>query len=161
MTILWEHKGLLQFETGRCAESVVGRHRGHAQANNFDGSMTVQNANEPGTPSVPDVRIRLHDAARLLRDSQSIDPEVRRVLADLVDELGQAFETPGVPPAEVAHLAEVTAHLTEALHQGHDRGQLEQLRNRMKELVLQAETRAPTAFHLVESLINALANIGI
>jgi hypothetical protein len=118
-------------------------------------------ADAPGTPSLPDVRARLHDAARLLRDPIAIDPDVRRALADLVDELGQALASPNVPQAEVARLAEVTAHLTEALHQGHDRGLLEQARNRMKDLLLQAETRTPTAVHLVENLINALANIGI
>jgi Domain of unknown function (DUF4404) len=123
--------------------------------------MTMPNADAPDTPSLPDIRARLHDASQLLRNPMPIDPDVRRALADLVDELGQALESPNVPPAEVARLAAHTAQLTEALHQGHDRGLLEQARIRMKDLALQVETRSPTAVHLVENLINALANIGI
>lgn len=121
----------------------------------------MPHADAPESFSLPDVRVRLHDAAQLLRNPKSIDPDVRRALADLVDELGKALDTPDVPPAEVARLAAYAAQLTEALHHERDRGFLEQAQDRMRNLALQVETRTPTAVHLVENLINALANIGI
>ena len=121
----------------------------------------MNNPGDPSTPSVPDTRSRLQAAARVLRETNSIDSEVHRALSDLVNELDRASQTPTVPPAEVAHLADVTAHLTEALHHGHDRGVLEHVRARLQEMALQVETRAPTTVHVVERLINALANIGI
>ena len=66
-------------------------------------------------PAVPDVQVRLQEVARLLRQTGSIDPESKRVLAELVDELSKALTTAAVPPAEVTHLAESTVHLAEAL----------------------------------------------
>lgn len=121
----------------------------------------MNNANESDTSSLPDARNRLREAARLLRKPKPIDPEVRRALVDLVEELGRALDTPTVPPAELARLAEVTANLTEALHHKFDPGITEELRSPLQEMLLQAETRAPTIVHIVERLITALANIGI
>ncbi len=115
----------------------------------------------PATPSVTEVRTRLHDAARLVRDSDSLDPDVRRSLAELMDELGRALEAPDAPPAEVARLAEGAAHLAESLHRGHDRGLPEGTRGRLEQLVLDAEARAPVAVGLARRLIDALANLGI
>ena len=116
---------------------------------------------ESRTPSVPEVRARLQDAARMLRESAALCPDVQGALAELLDELGRALEAPDAPPAEVARLAEGTAHLAEALHRGHDRGLLERARDRLEGLVLQAEARAPTTVGLAERVIDALANIGI
>ena len=123
--------------------------------------MIMPDTPEPGTPSVPEVRNRLQGAARMLRESASLDPDVRRALAELLDELGRALEAPDAPPAEVARLAEGTAHLAESLQRGHDRGLLERARERLEELLLQAETRAPNAVGLTQRLIDALANLGI
>ncbi len=114
-----------------------------------------------GTPPAPTIRDSLRVTAQLLRDPTPIDPKVRRALADLVDELSAKLDAPDTPPAEVARLAEVTAHLADALHHGHERGILEDARDGLKEMMLQAETRAPTAVHLVENVVNALASIGI
>ncbi|MFO0810046.1 MAG: DUF4404 family protein [Gemmataceae bacterium] len=114
-----------------------------------------------GRPSAPEVRSRLLDTARLLRDSATIHPDVRGPLAELLDELGRALEAPDAPPAEVSRLAEGVAHLTEALHHGHDQGVLEAARDRLEGLVVQAEARAPTTVGLLQRVIDALSNFGI
>jgi hypothetical protein len=40
----------------------------------------------PGTPSVTEIQARLHEVAGLLRDTRSMDPQSRQVLAELVRE---------------------------------------------------------------------------
>ena len=116
----------------------------------------------PSTPADAVVRARLRDAARTARESPSLGPEVRTALADLLDELSQAVEAPGRTPAEVAHLAETTAHLTDALHHaGHDRGVIAAARDRLGALLVRAESQAPTAVGLARQLTDALARMGI
>src|SRR5260370_24571593 len=68
------------------------------------------------TTPLPEIQARLHDVARLLRESDKVDPSSRQILAELVDELGEALRSSQVPPEEVAQLAGTTAHLAEALH---------------------------------------------
>jgi hypothetical protein len=97
----------------------------------------------------------------MLRDSTALDPEARRALADLLDEMGRALESPDAPPAEVARLADGAARLAESLRHGHDRGLSEKARDRLEGLILQAAARAPTAVGLARRLIDALANLGI
>jgi hypothetical protein len=116
---------------------------------------------ELGTPSVPEVRTRLGDAARLLRGSAALDPGVRGALAEFLDELGRALEAPAAPPAEVARLAEGAAHLAESLRQGHDRTLVATARDRLAALARHAEARAPTAVGLAWRLVDALAGAGI
>ena len=86
---------------------------------------------ESSTPSVPDIQSRLRTVARTLRQSRSVDAESQRVLAELVDELSAALQTASVPPAEVARLADSTAHLAESLHHHHDTGMLGRARERL------------------------------
>jgi hypothetical protein len=113
------------------------------------------------SPSVPEVRARLQDAARKVRESDSLDPNVRQSLSDLMDELGRALDSSQTPPAEVARLADGTAHLAESLERGHDRGLVETARERLRQLIIDAETRAPVAVTLAERMIDALAKLGI
>jgi hypothetical protein len=112
-------------------------------------------------PSVTEVQERLHEVARLLRESRSLDPQSQRVLAELVDELSTTLQAGAVPPAEVAHLAESTAHLAESLHHQHDTGVLGKARERLEGAVLQAEVHAPVAVGLARRVLDMLANIGI
>lgn len=121
----------------------------------------MPNSSESGKPSVAEVRKRLHDVAQMLRESSSLDPEVHRALAELLDELSTALEAPTAPPEEVARLAETAAHLADSLQRQHDRGLLEKARDRLREAMLEAETHAPIAVGLARSLTQALANIGI
>jgi hypothetical protein len=115
----------------------------------------------PNPPSVQEVAARLHDVAREVRRSRSLDSHSQRVLAELVEELSQALAEPNVPPAEVARLAESTAQLAESLHRQHDRGLLERARDGLEGAVIEAESHAPTAVGLARRLLDALGNIGI
>lgn len=116
---------------------------------------------ESGPPSVPEVRARLHDVAKMLRESQTLDPQVQSSLAELLDELSTALEAPSAPPAEVARLADTTTHLAASLQQPHDRGLLERARNSFEGAIIEAEVHAPIAVGLARGLLDALANIGI
>jgi Domain of unknown function (DUF4404) len=116
---------------------------------------------ETKPPSVAEIRTRLHEVARMVRQSRTIAPESQRVLAELVDELGAALQGTDVPPEEVARLAESTAHVADSLHQQHDEGLLARARDRLEESVLRAEASSPVAVGLARRLLDMLANIGI
>jgi hypothetical protein len=116
---------------------------------------------QSNVPSLAELQARLHDVTRLLRDSTSLDPETRGVLAELVDELTAALQASNAPPAGVAQLAASAAHLAEALHHQQDQGLLAKARDRLGVAVLQAEAHAPLAAGVARRLLDALANIGI
>jgi hypothetical protein len=120
-------------------------------------------ADEPNSnaPSLADVQARLHDVARELRDSPVVDPESQRTLAELVDELTTLLASANVPLAEVARLAEGTAHLAESLHQRRNPGLLGNARGRLEQAIVDAETHAPLAAGLARQFLDALANLGI
>jgi hypothetical protein len=113
------------------------------------------------TPSVADVQRRLHDVAVTLRESTTVDPESRRVLAELVEELSRTLNSGNVPPSEVAHLAERTAHLAESLHHQQDLTIVGRAREGLEGAVVRAEAQAPVAVGLARRVLDALANIGI
>jgi hypothetical protein len=106
------------------------------------------------------VQASLHVVAELLRNPRPLTPEVRAALADLLDEFGGSLAPTAVPPAEVQHLAESTAHLARALGRK-DPGYLASARDRLEQAVLAAEAQAPAAADLARRLLDALANIGI
>jgi hypothetical protein len=115
----------------------------------------------PGSaPGPSPAQACLHVIAELLRNPRPLTPEVRTALADLLDEFGGSLAPAAVPPAEVQHLAESTAHLARALHKK-DPGYLASARDRLEQAVLAAEAQAPTAANLARRLLDALANIGI
>jgi hypothetical protein len=104
---------------------------------------------------------RLRDVASMLRQGGAIDPESRRALAALVDELRKALDDQNVPPAEVARLAASTAHLTEALHQRKETGLLAKAREGLELAALEAEAHVPFLVGLARRVVDALAGIGI
>jgi hypothetical protein len=110
---------------------------------------------------VPEVQGRLHEVARLLRASGSLDAASQRALAELVDELSQSLQAGTVPAAEITQLSDSTAHLAEALHHQHDTGIVSKARERLEGAVVHAETHAPVAVGLARRVLDALANIGI
>jgi 2-methylcitrate dehydratase PrpD len=116
---------------------------------------------ETKTPSVQEVQAKLHEVARILQKSTSLDAEAQQILAELVDELGVALQASNTPPAEVARLAASAAHLAEALHHQRDQGFLGKARDRLGAAVLQAEAKAPVPAGLARRLLDVLANIGI
>jgi hypothetical protein len=113
------------------------------------------------TPSLPDLQARLHGVAQLLREPRPLDADSRQALAELVDELGKALQSGQVPSAEVAVLAETTAHLAEALHQQPPAPHVAGLRERFEDALIAAETRAPFVAGLARRLLDTLSNIGI
>ncbi len=116
---------------------------------------------QSNTPSVPEVQARLHEVAKLLRQSSSLDTASQRALSELVSELGKSLAGAQLPAEEVAHLADSTAHLAEALHHEHDRGLLGKARDRLEGAVINAEAHAPNAVGLARRFLDALANLGI
>jgi hypothetical protein len=113
------------------------------------------------TTPAPDIQKRLHEVARLLRESRTVDPGSRQILAELVEELSRTLQSSHAAPEELAQLAGTTAQLAEALHRKHDTGWLGQTRDRFEEAVARAEARAPVAVGIGRRLLDALANIGI
>ena len=113
------------------------------------------------TSSVSEVQTRLHEVARMLGASSSLDPEARRVLAELVEELSTSLKESNAPPAEVSRLADSAARLAEALHHQNDQGILANAQDSLGAAMVQAETRAPVAAGLARRLLDVLANIGI
>lgn len=118
-------------------------------------------APELNVASASVVRSRLLEAAGMVRDSDTLDPTIRQSLFELLDELSRALESPEAPPAELARLAEGAAHLAESLHQGHSHSLLRTARDRLSSLLVQAETRAPTAVGMARRLMDGLADLGI
>jgi len=106
------------------------------------------------------VRARLLEVVPLLREARHIEPEARRALADLVDELIRVMD-PNAPAAQAAHLAESSTHLAEALHREHHHGLLASAKERLEEAAARAEAEAPVATGLARRLIDTLANLGI
>lgn len=106
-------------------------------------------------------RADLQEVAKLLRDSDHLGPEAQEALVELVDELVGALASGRPAPAEAEHLADLTVHLLDALHQRHDRTMLTAARTRLEEALNRAEARAPIAVNLAWRLLDALAGIGI
>jgi hypothetical protein len=104
---------------------------------------------------------RLHDLARKLREAPPLGREAQRALAELIDELGNAAGGVELPPTEVTHLAESTAHLVDALNRPHEPGGLTAARARLEKAILGTEARAPVVAGVARRVLDALANLGI
>lgn len=112
-------------------------------------------------PATTGVQTCLHAIAEILRDPRPLSHEIRTVLADLVDELGQHLALATLPPAEVAHLAESIALLARAVHRQEAPGLLAAARDRVEAALLAAESNAPLIAGLARRLLDTLADIGI
>src|SRR2546423_1545238 len=123
----------------------------------LSGGSTMSETPESSPPAVPQIQARLQDVARLLRQTGSLDPESQHTLAELVDELSKTLDAAHMPPTEVTHLAESTAHLAESLHHRRERGLLGAARDRLERAVGNAEANAPVAVGLARRLLDALA----
>lgn len=112
-------------------------------------------------PTRSEVQAHLHAIARLLRQSEHLTAEAQQALAELVDELGNALDSPALPNTEMADLTQSTAELVQALHQRHDTGVLATARDRLEQAIVGAETKAPVAADLARRLVETLSGIGI
>jgi hypothetical protein len=117
---------------------------------------------QPGSPGIPpEVQASLQAVSKLLRAAHHLGPDAQRTLADLIEELGRAVGASRATPEELAHLADSTAKLAEAVHHQHDEGVLAAARDRLEEAVIGAEARAPVVAGVARRLLDALSNIGI
>jgi hypothetical protein len=103
----------------------------------------------------------LHAVAELLRHADRLTPEAQALLADLVDELGNALQSPHVPDREVAGLTESAAQLAQAVHEKHEPSVLEAAEDRLERAVINVESKAPALANLTRQLAEMLSNLGI
>ena len=118
---------------------------------------------EPATPSpemTSPARETLLKLAPLLREAHHIEPEVQKILADLVDELVRMVD-PTAPSVQTEHLAETSTHLIQALHRKHHVGLLTAAEERLEEAAARAEAEAPVATGIARRLLDTLAGLGI
>jgi hypothetical protein len=114
-----------------------------------------------GSSLPPSVQASLHAVAEVLRDPHPLSAEAREALAALMDELGNLLAAPTAPPEAVAHLADSTAHLAQAVHRRADEGRLAAARDRLEQAILAAEAQAPLVAGVARRVLDALAGIGI
>jgi hypothetical protein len=112
----------------------------------------------PGAASA--VPAQLHEIAQLLRDTDHLGPEARQALAELADDLGDAFGSAAAAPAEATPLVHHLADVVEALH--HERrGLLAGARRRLEGVIAPVEGRAPYGVAFARRLLDVLASLGI
>jgi hypothetical protein len=117
---------------------------------------------EPSSsPGKTDVQAHLHAISHLLREAHRLTPEAQALLADLVDELGNALESPEVPNHEVANLTASTSHLVTAVHEKHEPGMLAAAHDRLENAAVAVESKAPALANLTRHLAEMLSNLGI
>ncbi len=116
-------------------------------------------------PAHPDaktqVQAHLHAISQLLRQSHRLDPETQVLLANLMDELGNALDSTEVPSDDVADLTEGAAQLVQAVHEEHEPGLLEAAEERLERAVAAIEFEAPALAALTRRLADMLSNLGI
>jgi hypothetical protein len=108
-----------------------------------------------------EVQTHLHAISQLLRKADRLTPEAQALLADLVDELGNALESAEVPHDEVTTLTASASHLGHAVHEGHEPNMLEAAEERLENAAVAVETKAPALANLTRRLAEMLSNLGI
>ena len=107
------------------------------------------------------VQAHLHAISQLLREAHRLSPEAQALLADLVDELGDALDSPDVPDQDVTQLSESAAGLVQAVHEEHAPNLLEAAEERLERAAVAVETKAPALANLTRRLAEMLSNLGI
>src|SRR5438477_8824499 len=103
--------------------------------------------------SVSELQTRLRAVANSLRKGGSLDVTSQRALSELVQELSKALAVAELPADELAHLADSTTHLAEALQQEQDKGLLGKARDRFEGALINAETQAPNVVGVARRLL--------
>jgi hypothetical protein len=102
----------------------------------------------------------LGELARLLREVDHLEPDVRRKLADLVDELEATVH--GELDAERAgHVRESVRHLVHAIRAQREEDPVGQAREQLEATVARTAAEAPVATGVARRLIEMLADLGI
>ena len=106
------------------------------------------------------VEAHLHALSHLLREARRLGPEEQTLLADFVDELGNALASAEVPDEEVAKLTASASELVQA-HQESAPGMLEAAEERLENAAVAVEAKAPTLANLARRLAEMLSDLGI
>ena len=117
--------------------------------------------NDTNVASLVEVRTLLHTIADLLRHVRHLGPEAQALVADLIDEMGVALETPTVPNEEIARLTECASQLMRAVQEREAPGVLEAAQDRLEKAVVAVETGAPGLAGMTRKLAEMLSNVGI
>jgi hypothetical protein len=128
-------------------------------AKQIAGSAVMNEQQQPGGETK--AAARLHEIARLLREKRQLDPEEQRVFAELADALGSAWEQPAVTSSAPGELVDRITHLADALHQGQVEPPQHGVRERIEQIGVTMEARAPHAAALARQLVEVLAGLGI
>lgn len=115
----------------------------------------------PDHDATAEVQTHLHAISKLLREANRLTPEAQALLADLVDELGNALESTDVPNENVAHLTASATHLVQAVHEKHEPSLLEAAEDRLERAAVAVEAKAPHLASLTRQLAEMLSNVGI
>ncbi len=115
----------------------------------------------PGDPSAAEIRARLEEAARLVRQSKRLDTDSRQILAELVEELSATLRTAQLSPTELSHLESTTTNLAKVLHHEPTEGALHSVQEGFEQVIVTLEARAPLVAGLARRMLDALANLGI
>jgi hypothetical protein len=107
------------------------------------------------------VQARLTELAEFLRRADTLTPEARRTLADLVAELSQDLKPDTLSAVERTHLADTISQLTRALQERRPPGALASARQRLERAAARAEAEAPLAATFLGRLLDAISNLGI
>jgi hypothetical protein len=107
------------------------------------------------------IRAKLHDLARSLRDTENLEPATKQALADLADELAAKSDFTKNSPGEVAHLLSASAHVMDLLNRTPEVTIPLSTRERLEQAILAAETRAPVLAGLAHRLLDVLSDLGI
>ena len=116
---------------------------------------------EQPTPAADALESNIHELARVVREARRLDPDARRALADLVDELSRTLHTAPHSAEETSRVAESAAHLAEALLAGREETVLTSARGRLENAAALADARAPVVSGLARRVLDVLADLGI
>ena len=109
----------------------------------------------------PSIRDRLHQLALHLRGHPHLGPEAQTELAELLDDLGREIAPERLTVGEEKHLHELVTHVAEALGAPGATGVFGAAKDRLEEMVVDAEVRAPFAAGIARRIVAALTDLGI
>jgi Domain of unknown function (DUF4404) len=115
----------------------------------------------PSPATVAAVQTHLRTIAQVLHQAQHLGPEAQDLLAELVQELGDALNSATVPSADLAHLTECAAQVVQATQRPREHGMATGARDRLQKAIIGVETQFPTVAAIASKLLDTLADLGI
>jgi len=96
----------------------------------------------------------------VLHDVRHLGPDAQQLLAELLEELGDALDAGKVPSTELAHLAECAAQLVQTAHRREDT-RLAAAKEGLEKAFIGVEMEFPKLADIGRKLAEALASLGI